>query len=170
MQQRKALIVTGAAGPQDIANSVLQRFGFAPAVSALNLTEALVEMRSEQFDLLVVPLQGIAATDLASLERELRRQRATFVIGTAAHSDSELILRAMRSGIHEFLVYPPDPKDFAGAVDRLMRRTHVEGKGGITVAVYSAKGGVGTTTVAINLAFALAKTHPDGRVALADLV
>jgi pilus assembly protein CpaE len=170
MQQRKALIVTGAAGPQDVANSVLQRFGFAPAVSALNLTEALVEMRSEQFDLLVVPLQGIAATDLASLERELRRQHTTYVIGTAAHSDPDLILRAMRAGIHEFLVYPPDPKDFAGAVDRLMRRTHSEGKGGIAIAVYSAKGGVGTTTLAVNLAFALAKAHPDARVALADLV
>src|ERR671936_2160955 len=170
MQQRKALIVTGAAGPHDIANGVLQRFGFAPAVSALNLSEGVAQMRGEHFDLLVVPLQGIAAAELAALERELRKQRATFVIGTAAHADPELILRAMRSGIHEFLVYPPDPKDFAGAVDRLMRRTHSEGKGGITLVVYSAKGGVGTTTVAINLAFALAKTHADGRVALADLV
>src|ERR671922_30430 len=33
-----------------------------------------------------------------------------------------------------------------------------------------AKGGVGTTSVAVNLAFALAKAHPDSRVALADLV
>jgi pilus assembly protein CpaE len=170
MQQRKALIVSGAAGPQDIANGVLQRFGFAPTVSALNLTEAVAQLRAEHFDLLVIPLQGNAAGDLAPLERELRRQRSTFVIGTAAHSDPELILRAMRSGIHEFLVYPPDPKDFAGAVDRLMRRTHSDTKGGTTIAVYSAKGGLGTTTVAVNLAFALAKIHPSSRVALADLV
>src|SRR5919199_533680 len=170
MQQRRALIVTGAAGPQDIANGVLQRFGFAPAEMALSLAEAVARLHSEHFDLLVLSLQGIASTDLASLERELRKQRTTFVIGTAAQADPELILRAMRSGIHEFLVYPPDPKDFAGAVDRLMRRTHVEGKGGITIAVYSAKGGVGTTTVAVNLAFALARAHPDSRVALADLV
>jgi pilus assembly protein CpaE len=170
MQQRKALIVTGAAGPQDIANGVLQRFGFAPAVLALSLAEAVARLHGEHFDLLVVSLQGIASTDLTALEREVRRQRTTFVIGTATQADPDLILRAMRSGIHEFLVYPPDPKDFAGAVDRLMRRTHSDAKGGTAIAVYSAKGGVGTTSMAVNLAFSLAKTHPNGRVALADLV
>jgi pilus assembly protein CpaE len=38
------------------------------------------------------------------------------------------------------------------------------------VAVYSGKGGLGTTSVAVNLAFGFAKNHPDRRVALADFV
>jgi pilus assembly protein CpaE len=38
------------------------------------------------------------------------------------------------------------------------------------VAVYSAKGGTGTTTVAVNAAHCIAANHPDSRVALADLV
>jgi pilus assembly protein CpaE len=76
----------------------------------------------------------------------------------------------MRAGIQEFVVYPPDPKDLASAVDRLVRRTEGEVKSGITVAVYSGKGGVGTTSVAVNVAFALAMTHRSGRVALVDLV
>jgi len=166
---RSVLIVSGAAGPQDVANGVLQRFGFAPAHSALSLADAIVRLRSEHCDLMVVPLHGMSAVDLASLDREARR-RGTSVIGTASQSDPELILRAMRSGISEFLVYPPDPKDFAAAVDRLMRRAHADTKAGSTIAVYSAKGGVGTTSVAVNLAFALAKAHPEGHVALVDLV
>jgi pilus assembly protein CpaE len=166
---RKALIVSGAAGPQDIANGVLHRFGFAPAEVALNLAEATSRLRTEHFDLTVIPLQGLSAMELATLDRETRR-RGTFVIGTAAQSDSELILRAMRSGINEFLTYPPDPKEFSGAVDRLMRRTHAEGKAGSAIAIYSAKGGLGSTSVAVNLAFALAKAHPEGHVALVDLV
>jgi pilus assembly protein CpaE len=166
---RKALIVSGAAGPQDIANGVLHRFGFAPAEVALNLAEATTRLRAEHFDLIVIPLQGLSAIELSALDRETRR-RGTFVIGTAVQSDSELILRAMRSGINEFLIYPPDPKDFSGAVDRLMRRTHTEGKSGSAIAVYSAKGGLGSTSVAVNLSFALAKAHPEGHVALVDLV
>lgn len=166
---RRALIISGAAGPQDIANGVLQRFGFAPAELALNLAEATARVRAEPFDLVVVPLQGLDPLELSTLDREARR-RGTFIIGTAAQSDPELILRAMRSGVAEFLVYPPDPKDLSGAVDRLMRRTHTEGKAGSAIAVYSAKGGLGTTSVAVNVAFALAKAHPEGQVALVDVV
>ena len=166
---RKALIVSGAAGPQDIANAVLHRFGFAPAESALNLGEATSRLRAEHFDLVILPLQGLGTIELSTLDRETRRA-GTFVIGTATQSDSELILRAMRSGVNEFLVYPPDPKEFSGAVDRLMRRTHTDGKSGGAIAIYSAKGGVGCTSMAVNLAFALAKAHPEGHVALVDLV
>jgi len=166
---RKALIVSGAAGPQDVANGVLQRFGFAPAESSLSLADATARLRADSFDLVVIPLHGISAMDLTTLERETRR-RGAVVIGTASQSDPELILRAMRSGISEFLVYPPDPKDLAAALDRLMRRAHAESKAGSTIAVYSAKGGVGATSVAVNLSFALAKAHPEAHVALVDLV
>lgn len=168
--QRSALIVAGAAGSQDIANGVLRRFGFAPAASALTLAEAAARMRSAHVDLLVIPLQGIDPVELAAIERESRKSPPTFVIGTAAQADPELILRAMRSGIHEFLVYPPGPADFSRAVDRLMRRTRVDGSAGVAIAIYSAKGGLGTTSVAVNLGFALSRGHRDGRVAIADLV
>lgn len=166
---RKALIVSGAAGPHDIANAVLHRFGFGPAESVLSLSDATARLRAEHFDLVVIPLQGLDNMELSSLDRETRR-RGSFVIGTAVQSDSDLILRAMRSGINEFLTYPPDAKDLSGAVDRLMRRTHTEGKSGSAIAIYSAKGGLGSTSVAVNLAFALAKAHPEGHVALVDLV
>jgi hypothetical protein len=49
----------------------------------------------------------------------------------------------MRSGVNEFLVFPPDPKDLAGAVDRLVRRGRTETARGSAIAVHSAKGGSG---------------------------
>ena len=143
---RKALIVSGAAGPQDVANSVLQRFGFAPAVSALSVTDAAGRLRTEKYDLIVIPLQGLDQHELNALEREVRRYPGTCIIGTAAQSDPELILRAMRSGVNEFLLYPPEATDLATAIDRLTRRSHVDSKAGMTIAVYSAKGGLGTTS------------------------
>jgi pilus assembly protein CpaE len=164
------MIVAGSAGPDDVAASVLQRFGFGSAVAAPDFAAATARLRDEIFDLVVVPLQNVEPMELAALEREVRRNDSSFIIGTAPRADSDLILRAMRSGVNEFLVFPPDPKDLAGAVDRLVRRGRTETARGSAIAVHSAKGGLGTTSVALNTAYALARHTPSARVALADLV
>lgn len=169
MQLRTVLVVAGAAGPQDVANGVFQRFGFAPATLAHGVPEALALVARQRFDLAVLPLQSMGPMELAAFERETRKH-GTLVIGSSAQTDSELILRAMRSGVHEFLAYPPPPLELTSAVDRLMRRTRSGAANGSVIAVYSAKGGLGTTAVAVNVAFALAHAHSDGRVALVDLV
>jgi pilus assembly protein CpaE len=112
----------------------------------------------------------MGAVELATLEREVVRGGATKVIGTAPQADPTLIVQAMRSGVQEFLVFPPNPQEFSAAVDRLIRRGRSEVEQGVTLAVYSAKGGLGTTSIAVNLAFGLADANPHGRVALADFV
>jgi pilus assembly protein CpaE len=168
--QRKALIVDGAAGSLDMAIAVLRRFGFGEPSAAIDVSEALKEIQHQTYDLLVVPLHDIDSLQLAAVERALRSGRVLLTIGTAPRAEPDLILRAMRSGIQEFLVYPPDPKDLASALDRLMRRTSTNGQRGVIFALYSGKGGLGTTSIAANLAYALAKGHRDSRVAIADLV
>ena len=172
MIRRQALVVAGAAGPADTAAGVFARFGFADVAQAPSVAHVLDGPEQGRFDLLVVPLQDVTPLQLAALEREVRTGRFTFIIGTAPRPDPELILRAMRSGIHEFLVFPPDPAELAGAVDRLMLRAPSGGAGGRgrVIAVHSGKGGVGVTTVAVNLAHSFARNDPQTRVALADLV
>lgn len=167
---RKALIVAGAAGSLETATSVLARFGFGEPSPAIDIRGALAELQHQTYDLLVLPLHDIDALQLAAVERALRGGRVSLTIGTAPRADPELILRAMRSGIQEFLVYPPEPKDFASALDRLMRRTSSNGQRGMVFTLYSSKGGLGTTSIAANLAHALAKGHSDSRVAIADFV
>jgi pilus assembly protein CpaE len=166
---RNALIVADAAGPELVAAGVLKRFGFAPPSQAPTVEEALSLLRHDHFDLVVVPLHELAPVQLAELDQLVRRERFSFVIGTAPRSDPELIVRGLRAGIHEFLVSPPDPSELSGAVDRLMRRAPAEVRRGQVLAVYSPKGGLGTTSIAVNLADAYARTHADSRVALADL-
>jgi pilus assembly protein CpaE len=168
--QRKALIVAGAAGATDAAKAVLTRFGFAEPSASIDVSTALAELQNQTYDLLVLPLQELDSLQMAAVERALRAGRTSFTIGTAPRAEPDLILRAMRSGIQEFLVYPPDPKDLATAVDRLMRRANANGQRGVVYALYSGKGGVGTTSIAANLAHALAKGQKDSRVAIADLV
>lgn len=167
---KRALVVEGAVGDAGPVEEVLQRFGFLPSVEAPSLDAALARLHEEHFDLLLVPLARGAGVELATLEREIRQRERTFVIATAPRPEPELILQAMRAGVHEFLVAPPDPTELSGALDRLMRRGEVDVKQGAAIAVYSAKGGVGTTSVALNLAFALAKQQARARVALVDFV
>jgi pilus assembly protein CpaE len=168
--QRKAVIVAGAAGPEADANTVLQRFGFGKCANAPDLSALLRLLRDETFDLVIVPLQDMGAVELATLEREVMRVGTSMVIGTAPQADPTLILQAMRVGVQEFLVFPPNPQEFSAAVDRLMRRGRPEAEQGTTIAVYTAKGGLGTTSIAVNVAFGLADANPSGRVALADFV
>ncbi|HEX6533497.1 MAG TPA: hypothetical protein VF041_02815 [Gemmatimonadaceae bacterium] len=167
---RAALIVGDAAGSEETVSHVLARFGFGPPARAADLGAAFELLHSTHFDLVLLAMQGLEPVQLAALERRIRAMAGTFFIGTAPKPDPDLILRALRSGVHEFLVHPPDAAELASAVDRLMRRSESEGRRGAVFAVYGSKGGLGNTTIAVNLAHALALNNPDSRVALADLV
>lgn len=168
--ERRALIVSDAAGSGDVVNPILARFGFGPADVAATLPSAATRLRSERFDLVVVPLQHVNAPDLELLVREVPRDGSTSVIGTAPAGETDAVLRALRAGLHEFLTSPVDPEDLAQALQRLVRRWDAASRSGQVIAVYSAKGGLGTTTVAVNLAYAWAAQHGDARTVVADLV
>ena len=168
--QRRALIADGAAGSPEAVAGVLSRFGFARSVDVTTRDEAVNQMRDGHFDLIIVPVEGISPSEMIALEREIRKDPTTAVIATAPSPEPDLILRAMRAGVHEFLVYPPKPEELAGAVERLMRRGHTEVQRGELIAVHSGKGGLGSTSIAVNLAQVLGAQRTDARVALLDLV
>jgi len=168
--QRRALIADNAAGPPEGVAGVLTRFGFANTVEVATRDEAVVRMQDGHFDLVVLPVEGITPNELIALEREIRKDATTSVIATAPSPVPDLILRAMRAGVHEFLVYPPKAEELASAVERLTRRGSTETQRGELIAVHSGKGGLGGTSIAVNLAQALAGQRPDSRVGLLDLV
>jgi pilus assembly protein CpaE len=168
--KRRALIAAGAAGQAADVDAVLARFDFAPAIQVADREHAIARLREEHFDLVIFPLHDVLPVDLLALEREIRKDANLSVIATGPSTDANLLLRAMRAGVHEFLVAPPPSEELAGAVERLMRRMSNDVSRGELVAVYSGKGGLGTTTIAVNVAQAFASTRPQARVALADLV
>lgn len=167
---RIALFVGNAAEPMDVANEVLGRFGFRTAERVPTLAAAAARLRNDHFDLVVLSLEGIGPVEMTLIEREIR-QTSSHIIGTAPGTNPEIILSALRAGVHEFAASPIDAKEFGVCVDRLVRRMkQPASQAGTAIAVYSAKGGLGTTTVAVNLAAAIARQHPSRRVALADYV
>ena len=168
--QRRALIAANAAGSPDAVAGILARFGFTRTAQVEDREAALAQMREAHFDLVILPVDAISPAELVALEREIRKDPNTSVIATAYAAEPDLIVRSMRAGVHEFLVNPPKPEELAGSVERLMRRTRNDTEQGNLIAVYSGKGGLGSTSIAVNLAQSFAGVQKDSRVALVDLV
>ncbi len=83
----------------------------------------------------------------------------------------EFLIQGMQAGVREFLPSPLTRMDLEAALDRLRalrRRVAAEGVRSQVLVVTGQKGGVGITTVAVNLATALAGMLPR-KVALVDL-
>lgn len=170
MKQRRAIIVAEAAGPADQVTAALGRTGFGQPETVMRLDQGLARLRASQADLLIIPLQGLDPIRLATLEREIRSRPEVSVIGTAPKAEPELIVRAMRAGVHEFLVYPPPVEELTSAIERLFKRSSTATTAGQVIAVYTAKGGLGTTSIAVNVAQACAARERGTRVALVDCV
>jgi pilus assembly protein CpaE len=70
--------------------------------------------------------------------------------------DASLMLEAMRAGVNECVADPLRPEDLEAALQRI-KAQRPAARGGDVFAVIGAKGGVGATTVAINVATMLNK-------------
>lgn len=94
------------------------------------------------------------------------------VLVVSSSSDGNLILRAMRAGAKEFLPQPVRIEDLLAALGRISERRfgRDEAKlpGSQVIAVAGAAGGVGTTSLAVNLGCTLAQQDLSS-VALVDL-
>jgi pilus assembly protein CpaE len=98
----------------------------------------------------------------------LRRQHPTTgVVIVAAALEPALMLEAMRAGVTEFLTVPLTAPDLQAAINRVTAHGAAGSKGEV-FAFVGAKGGVGTTTVAVNVATAMGQTEP-GSTLLIDL-
>mgnify|MGYP000684081727 CR=1 FL=1 len=108
--------------------------------------------------------------DLPHILQALESGQAEDVYLAGAEPDPDLLIRAMRHGIREFLRYPVSPEDFRAAIMRTAMRTNLESDSsrGRIVTVLGSKAGMGVTTVAVNLAVAANRAAP-GSVALLDL-
>ncbi len=84
-------------------------------------------------------------------------------IGIASQLDTDLLLRAMRAGCSEFLQKPVAAARLQQTLERLQTRlasmTVAASTGGKVLSLFGAKGGVGTSTLAVHLAAYLVKQH-----------
>jgi pilus assembly protein CpaE len=127
---------------------------------------ALAQTAASQPDVVVLDIRD--SNTLPPTLTTLRRQHpSTGVVIVAARLDPMLMLEAMRAGVSEWVANPVTAADLIGAVERVSS-TRAMGVQGQVFAFVGAKGGVGTTTLAVNVAAALARASEE-RTLLIDL-
>jgi pilus assembly protein CpaE len=116
--------------------------------------------RSGVPDVVVVEIGRDPKIPLEFAARLNRLNPSACIIAASAYQDpgSDLLMQAMRSGVREFLPQPIDPMILRELLERLVKQRGVPtAEVEKLVVTMGAKGGVGTTTVAVNLAVQLAR-------------
>lgn len=94
------------------------------------------------------------------------------ILVVSSSTDGQLILQSMRAGAKEFLTHPISLDDLFAALERIGNHRFGQGEGKsrscTVIAVAGATGGVGATSVAVNLGCILSRQQ-ENSVALIDL-
>ena len=124
-------------------------------------------------DVGVVSLDSDPDKAIALLDRMRGEVPECSLLAVSGSSDGQFILRAIRAGAKEFLTLPLSLEDLMAALSRISEAKFGGGVGGgnrtcKVIAVAGASGGVGCTSLAVNLGCVLA-ANPQNTVALVDL-
>jgi pilus assembly protein CpaE len=149
------------------------------------LTKCLKEIEGVRFrESQSAELANLVIMDLAENPEETftvirdmgKMANAPEIFLTAPMPDSAVLLEGMRAGATEFFAQPIQGKEVEQAMGRYWERavTHKaknksEKKSGSLIALFGGKGGVGTTSIAVNLASAFKQLPSNPSVILVDV-
>jgi pilus assembly protein CpaE len=110
---------------------------------------------------LVIDLATDPDDSLKSLEKLKQAAPEIYVIASNYHADGETVIASLRAGANDFLIQPVKRTEFRDAMARLERTPRRAASGesrlGKIYSFLGTKGGVGTTTLAVNFASLLAQ-------------
>ena len=118
-------------------------------------------------DVYIIDIRSDASSGMATIERLRAGHGSAAIFAVAASAEPDLILQAMRAGANEFFPWPATgfskntEESFQGAIRKTAARRDAANAGArqpcVTHVFLGAKGGAGTTTVAVNCAVELAR-------------
>ena len=111
-------------------------------------------------DVVIVDIRNDALSAMAGIERLRAATPGAGIFAVAQTAEPDVILSAMRAGANEFFTWPPPDETFHGAIRRsAARRETAQGAKptATSLVFFGAKGGAGTTTVAVNCGVELAR-------------
>ena len=113
--------------------------------------------------------------DLQKIASAKKSAAAKEIFLTSSQFESDLMIQAIRLGIKEFFIQPINKEDVEKALLKFRDSQEINVlsskniKRGKIINVIGSKGGIGTTTVAVNLAVSLIESKESHSVALMDM-
>lgn len=126
-------------------------------------------------DLTIMEIGDEPEKDFEHVKHLVNGNPAHEVFLTSPGTDPSMLVQALRLGAKEFFTQPIEQDEVTQALERFMTRKEqlkdrrVNLKNGKIIDVIGSKGGVGSTTLAVNLAASLASQNPSKSVALIDM-
>ncbi len=155
----KILVVDDDLDSLKLITLMLQRNGYE-VTAATNGAQALQKAAAETPDLIIL---DVMMPDMSGYDvcRRLRRNDATKLIPIIMFTAKTLIddkVAGFEAGADDYLTKPTHPAELASRVRAILLRSAAQRQTkagrGMTIGVFGAKGGVGATTIALNIAAA----------------
>jgi pilus assembly protein CpaE len=146
--------------------------GFDVQVEQSTFDNCVVRLRETGADVAVLFLDEQRGNGCLTLEQIKKTREQIFTFAVSSERSAEVIVKAIRAGADELLSAMPNAEELLKALVRVVeRRKRVVSTGEVTskvIAVHSPHGGVGVTTLAVNLAVAIRRQSGQD-VCLVDL-
>ena len=144
----------------------LSGHGIVPLASYANAEQLAAHLgKTEKPQLVIINVDPGAMDNLRQVAPLIRQFPEVSFFLMSQVLDPNLLMEAMHSGVKEFIALPINEGKFKAALDRLSSAHGMTHKGQI-INVVPTIGGVGSTTIACNLAALLAQKH---KTVLVDL-
>ena len=154
---------------REILKSYLEDLGFESRIKLFaGYKEGLKEIKENKENLIVFVDITNCSEEYFRVIEEIKLFTSKIVITSSDYSTNSLV-RAMRLGAKEFLPKPVIKEELQRIISIFLQHgDEQDDTASKIITIYSNKGGIGKTTIAVNLALELAKTTRD-KVALLDL-
>lgn len=146
----------------------------APTFNAIGGFEIMGNEDARQCDLLIYEMGESPQKDMAFIKSIIESGGSNEVFLISESKDPDVLMQALRLGVKEFFVQPLNSEEVKQALERFRKRrnptaVNLKKKNGKIISIFGSKGGVGTTTTAVNLAVSLLQNDDKNAVALLDM-
>lgn len=143
-------------------------------ISAMEGFKIMTPGDNRKPDLFIFEIGKEVDKEIGMIQSLLNQDAVGEVFLTSKSTESKILMKAIRIGVKEFFPQPIDTEEVSQALQQFKTRKNkvdpsVACKKGQIITAFGTKGGVGTTTVAVNLAVTLALKDSSKSVALIDM-